>query len=101
MIRKILDFARRDARNVRKNVISLVVCVGIIVLPCFYAWFNIAASWDPYGNTKNLKVAVANEDEGYSSELMPVSVNMGERIQSDLSQSKSIGYVVTDKADAV
>ena len=37
MIRKILDFARRDARNVRKNVISLVVCVGIIVLPCFYA----------------------------------------------------------------
>ena len=57
---KLMSLIRRDFHNLRGNVISLVVIVGIIVVPTFYAWFNIAGSWDPYGNTKNLKVAVAN-----------------------------------------
>ena len=100
-MRKIWDLIRYDAKHVFTNVISLVVCVGMIVVPCFYAWFNIAGSWDPYGNTKNLKVAVANSDSGYTSELLPVSVNMGERMVSELRESTTIGYTVTDEEDAV
>ena len=50
---KLMSLIRRDFHNLRGNVISLVVIVGIIVVPTFYAWFNIAGSWDPYGNTKN------------------------------------------------
>ena len=80
---KILEIIRTDARHVFTNVISLVVCVGMIVIPSFYAWFNIAGSWDPYGNTHNIKVALVNDDAGYKSDLMPVSVNMGERIRSE------------------
>ena len=49
----------RDIRKIRTNVIALIVVLGVTVVPCLYAWFNIAASWDPYGNTGNLKVAVA------------------------------------------
>ena len=97
----ILSFIRRDARHLLSNVISLVVIVGIIVVPTFYAWFNIAAMWDPYGNTKNLKVAVANSDTGYKSDLMPLEVNVGERVVSDLRGSDSINYVVTDEDDAL
>ena len=100
-MRKIWELIRYDARRVFTNVISLVVCVGMIVVPCFYAWFNIAGSWDPYGNTKNLKVAVANSDDGYASELIPVSLNMGERMTSELRESTSIGYTVTSEEDAV
>ena len=100
-MRKIWELIRYDARRVFTNVISLVVCVGMIVVPCFYAWFNIAGSWDPYGNTKNLKVAVANSDDGYASELIPVSLNMGERMTSELRESASIGYTVTSEEDAV
>ena len=43
---RVWSFIRRDARNVCRNVISLVVCVGMVVIPSFYAWFNIAGSWD-------------------------------------------------------
>lgn len=100
-MRKIWDLIRYDAKHVFTNVISLVVCVGMIVVPCFYAWFNIAGSWDPYGNTKNLKVAVANADGGYVSDLIPVSLNMGERMTSELRESTSIGYTVTSEEDAV
>ncbi len=98
---KIFALIKRDASHIFANVISLVVCAGMIVVPCFYAWFNIAGSWDPYGNTKNLKVALANSDAGYTSELIPVNINMGERMVSDLQGSTSIGYIVTNEEDAI
>ena len=100
-VSKIWEFIKRDARHLRGNVIALVVIVGIAVVPTFYAWFNIAGSWDPYGNTKNLKVAVANTDEGYTSDLMPVNVNAGERVVADLRESDTIGYEFTDKDEAL
>ncbi len=98
---KIWAFIKRDLAHLKGNVIALVVLVGIIVVPTFYAWFNIAGSWDPYGNTKNLKVAIANCDKGYSSEVLPVEINFGERIASDLSESTSIGYTITSEDDAI
>lgn len=96
---RFLKVAAYDAHNVFKNVISLVVCVGMIVIPSFYAWFNIWGSWDPYKNTANLKVAVVNLDEGYTSDLIPVDVNLGERTESELKASKSIGYTIVDSED--
>ena len=41
----------RDLKRIVKNPMALIVAIGITVLPCLYAWFNIAACWDPYGNT--------------------------------------------------
>ena len=99
-MRRIWDFMRRDARHARSSAIALVVFVGIVVVPSFYAWFNIAGSWDPYGNTRNLRVAVANEDAGYESELLPVRIDLGERVVADLRASDSIGYVVTSADEA-
>ncbi len=92
---------KQDCIHATSNVIALVVCVGLVVIPSLYAWFNIAGSWDPYSNTKNLKIAVANSDEGYSSDLIPVEINIGERTASKLQESTSIGYVTTDEDDAI
>lgn len=100
-MRGVWAFLRRDARHAVSSAIALVVFAGIVAVPSFYAWFNIAGSWDPYGNTRNLRVAVANEDAGYEGGLLPVRVNMGERVVSDLRASESIGYEVTSADDAV
>ena len=94
-------FVRRDARHLRRGVVALVALVGMVAVPSFYAWFNIAGSWDPYGNTDNVRVAVASEDAGYSGELVPVSVNLGERVLLELQASETIDYVVTSADDAV
>lgn len=91
---------RHDARQASQNAITLVVVIGMIVVPSFYAWFNIAGSWDPYGNTKNLEVAVANNDRGYEGELVPVKLDLGDRIVDRLRASESIGYVTTTEEDA-
>ena len=58
---------KRDMCHATRNVIAVIVSMGLVVVPALYAWFNIAASWDTYGNTKALKVAVANNDKGYKS----------------------------------
>ena len=94
-------FVQRDARHLRRGVVALVALVGMVAVPSFYAWFNIAGSWDPYGNTDNVRVAVASEDAGYSGELVPVSVNLGERVLLELQASETIDYVVTSADDAV
>lgn len=72
----------RDVCHATRNVIAIIVAMGLIIVPALYAWYNIAASWDPYGNTKSLKVAVANVDSGYKSDLIPVRVNIGETVVS-------------------
>ncbi len=100
-MRGVWAFLRRDARHAVSSAIALVVFAGIVAVPSFYAWFNIAGSWDPYGNTRNLRVAVANEDAGYEGGLLPVRVNMGERVVSDLRASESIGYEIASADDAV
>ena len=100
-MRKIIDFIKRDLRHIKGNVIALVVIMGIIVVPTFYAWFNIGGFWDPYSNTKNLKVAVANSDLGYTSDLMPIEINFGDRVVNDLRESTTIGYTVVSEDEAI
>lgn len=91
---------KRDMCHATRNVIAVIVSMGLVVVPALYAWFNIAASWDPYGNAKALKVAVANNDKGYKSDLIPVRVNVGETIISTLHANDQLDwqFVKSDKA---
>ena len=66
-----------DVKRIFQNVVAVVVIMGLCVIPCLYAWFNIFSNWDPYGesSTSNLKVAVVSEDEGVT--VAGISVNIG------------------------
>ncbi len=92
---------KRDMRHATRNVIAVIVSMGLVLVPALYAWFNIAASWDPYGNTKALKVAVANTDAGYKSDLIPVRVNMGETVVSSLRANHQLDWQFVSRDDAV
>lgn len=99
-MKNIWKIFQRDMMRIRNNVITMVVIVGISVVPCLYAWFNIAASWDPYSNTGNLKVAVASVDEGYEGSLIPLEINIGDQVLSALRENTQMEWVFTteDKA---
>lgn len=98
-MKNILHLFKRDVQNVSRSVIGLIVVMGLIIVPCLYAWFNIAGSWDPYGNTGNLKIAVVNTDEGYESDLIPVEVNVGENVTSTLRGNENFDWVVLNDRD--
>lgn len=64
-MRNIWAIVRGDLRRAYLNTASVVMVIGLVVLPSLFTWFNVAASWDPFSNAKNLSFAVTNADEGY------------------------------------
>ena len=100
-IRNVWLIARRDFSGLFKNVMSVVITVGLVVLPSLFAWYNILAYWNVFDNTSHLSVAVASEDEGFESDLLPVNVNVGEKVVSALRGNDQINWVFTDADDAV
>lgn len=100
-MRNIWEIFRRDIKRIKNNVIAMIVIMGITVVPCLYAWFNIAASWDPYGNTGNLKVAVASVDKGYEGSLIPIELNMGNQVLTSLRSNSQLDWVFTSRKKAV
>ena len=100
-MRNIIAIFKRDLSRIRGSVVALIVAVGLVIVPTLYAWFNIAGSRDPYGNTGNLKVAVANSDNGYMSDLIPVRVNIGDTVVSALRENDQLDWRFVSESDAV
>ena len=63
-MKNIIRIFLADMRRLSKNVVAVVVIMGLCIIPSLYAWFNIFSNWDPYGpdSTSNLKVAVVSLD---------------------------------------
>ncbi|MBP2000993.1 putative membrane protein [Paenibacillus shirakamiensis] len=95
---KIIEIYLRDLRRISTNWAAAVIILGLVCLPSLYAWFNIEASWDPYGSTSGIQIAVTNLDEG--AELQKQPVNMGNEIIESLKSNSSIGWIFTSHESA-
>ncbi len=100
LVKKAFQIFKRDILRLLKNPVALVITIGICVIPSLYAWYNIVANWDPYGNTANIKVAVANNDQGTSNEYVG-ELNAGDETVSKLKENDQLGWVFTDADAAV
>jgi len=100
-MKNIFEIFRRDVRRISHNVIALIVILGLTIVPCLYAWFNIAACWDPYGNTGKIKIAVASVDEGYEGELISLNINIGDTVLSSLRENTQMDWIFTSKKKAL
>ncbi|WP_337530995.1 YhgE/Pip domain-containing protein, partial [Zhenhengia sp.] len=90
LLKNSLKIYKVDLSKICRNWVSLVVLGGLILLPSLYAWVNIYASWDPYGNTKGIKISVVNEDKG--SSIKGSEVNIGTEVVSSLKENESLGW---------
>ncbi|MCI1748870.1 MAG: YhgE/Pip domain-containing protein [Acidipropionibacterium sp.] len=100
-MKKILRLFKHDLQRATRNVISVILLFGVVVIPSFFAWFNIISSLDPFDNVKNMKVAVASADEGYKSNLVPLKINVGEQVMSTLRANADLNWVFTKPDDAI
>ena len=98
-MKNVLKIIESDIKRLSTNVVAMVVIIGLTVIPCLYAWFNILSNWDPYGPdaTKNLQVAVFSSDQGIL--IGSAEVNVGDIIISRLKANDTIGWVFTDNAE--
>lgn len=90
-----------DVRRLTSNVVSIIIVIGLVVIPGLFTWFNVAASWDPFSNTGNLKFAVANNDEGYKSDLIPLKINVGDQVVNTLRANSQLDWTFTSEKDAI
>ena len=98
-MKNIFKIYKNDLKDIFTNKVLLVIIIGLCILPSLYAWFNIKASWDPYGNTGNISVAVINEDSG--AEIMNKKVNMGDELVKELKTNKVLGWKFVDRKKAL
>ena len=100
-MRVIWDIFIGDVRNLFRNVIAAIVVMGLALVPPMYAWFTTLGFWDPYSNTGNIKVAVASEDAGYTSDLIPTPINAGEQIIGKLRANDQFAWQFVSADEAV
>ncbi|EPC8410550.1 YhgE/Pip domain-containing protein [Bacillus thuringiensis] len=98
-MKQIWRIYKTDLRNVAKHWAAIVIVLGLMILPSLYAWFNIKASWDPYGNTKEVPIAVSNQDAG--SNLRGKDINIGKEIVDSLKKNKNLGWKFVDEKQAI
>ena len=89
-MKQIWNIFRADWKRLTASVVAVVVMLGLCLVPCLYAWFNILSNWDPYGtaSTSRIKVAVASEDDG--CDVLGLHVNIGELVLRGL-ESNDLG----------
>ncbi len=98
-MKKVIEIFKRDISRLVKSPAAILVAVGMCIIPALYAWFNIAANRDPYGNTANIKVAVANNDVGATNKKR--TLDAGQQILDQMEENDDLGWVFTDEEDAV
>ncbi len=92
-MKNILNIIRHDLKKITGSVVAIITVMGLCLVPCCYAWFNILSNWAPYESeaTGSISVAVANMDEGYTAEGL--YINVGEKITEALGANNDIGWV--------
>lgn len=95
----ILTIIKRDIKALLTHFFPLVIAIGLCMLPPLYAWFNIYSNWDPYGNSSNVKIAVASEDVGWTDDETGESYNAGDDVIDSLKENNSIDWVILDSSE--
>lgn len=96
-MKNIWKIFQSDMVKIATSWVTLVIVCGVIVLPPLYAWINIYASWDPYSNTKGIKVAVVNQDAG--ANLKGIEFDIGAELISTLKTNDKMGWIFCEDAD--
>ena len=98
-MKNIKNIFTHDLRKLGSSVVVIITIVGLCIVPCLYAWFNIFSNWAPYESeaTGRILVAVANEDQ--DANMLGLNINVGEMIVEALDANEDIGWVFTDTAE--
>lgn len=98
---KILFIIRDDFRQIRSSIMVRISIVLLIAVPLFFTWFNVLATWSPFSNSGRLQIAVASTDEGYTSKILNVKVNVGDTVLKELAVNDQFDWVLTSEDKAL
>ncbi len=88
----------KDLKSIVTNPAILTIIVGLIILPSMYAWFNIGALIDPYGNASNLPIGIISSDQG--AKVDKQDVNVGNLIIEDIETNEELNWQFPSSLDS-
>ncbi len=94
-----LHLYKTDMKNIITNWVAAILIGGLMILPSLYAWMNIEASWDPYGQTDQIKVGVVNNDIGAS--VREEDIHVGDELVETLKDNDSMDWQFVDEEKAM
>ena len=93
----IIEIMKSDFKGAFSNPIVIIVLIGLIILPSLYALINIAACWDPYGNTGQVDFAIANLDNGTT--FNGEDINVGNELVKTLKDNDKFHWVFVSEKE--
>ncbi|WP_125567921.1 YhgE/Pip domain-containing protein [Companilactobacillus insicii] len=88
-----------ELKYIFKNDRSQIrILLGILLIPAFYAVIFLSSLWNPYQETKNLPVAVVNEDKAITSN--GTQFDFGKQLTKSLKKNKSLHFEFLTKSKA-
>lgn len=99
LLKIVWQIFKTDMKRIWTNWAAAIIIIGLMILPSLYAWFNIEASWDPYGNTKDVAIAVTNLDKG--TIINSERIQMGAEIVQSLKENEKLGWKFVTKKEAM
>lgn len=88
-----------DLRKTGTNWVALIIIGGLIILPSLYAWLNITAAWDPYGQLDQMPIGIVNEDRG--AMLRDEEIFVGNELIESLKDNDSMDWHFTNRDTAM
>ncbi|MGB9978227.1 YhgE/Pip family protein [Methanobacterium sp.] len=95
MIKGITEIFKNDIKAIIRNPVVIFVLLVIICIPALYALLNIQATWDPYSETQNIKVAIVDNDLGYTAN--GTHYNVGNTLVDELKNNTNFSWQFVDK----
>ncbi|MFS7201141.1 YhgE/Pip family protein [Carnobacterium divergens] len=92
--KNVFELYRLDWQRIFKNPFAFLLIVAMIIIPSLYAWFNIAALWDPYSNTSELKIAIYSADK--TASIKDTKINIGDKLIASLHDNHNLGWEFVD-----
>lgn len=96
-LKNVFYLYKLDWKRIFSNPISAFLIIALMILPSLYAWFNIKALWDPYGNTSELPIAVYSADKG--AEFQGKHIDIGDEVIDTLHDNKQLGWRFVDSKE--
>lgn len=99
MYENIKEIVKKDFHILIHSPAVLVVILVIMLIPAMYATLTIESTWDPYANTGNIKVAVVNNDVGYTLDNGSY-YNIGNMLVNELHHNNNFSWVFVNESNA-
>jgi putative membrane protein len=87
MLKGIKEIFRNDIKSIIRNPVVIIALIIIICLPSLYSLVNISAVWNPYNQTGNMKVAIVDNDLGYTAGGL--DYNFGKNLSDELAANNT------------